>query len=76
MTGIAQSNERVSELLKNLNTESTTLIKPQLIEIVASTLSLSKTEQRPVFNFKVQATLNRPTVEKPADAASAGGKNG
>ena len=76
LTGIAQSNERVSELLKNLNTESKTLVKPQLIEIVASSLSLSKTEQRPVFNFKIQAKLNRPTVEKPADAASAGGKNG
>jgi type IV pilus assembly protein PilN len=77
LTGVAQSNERVSELLKKLNTESKTLIKPQLIEIVASTLSLSKTEQRPVFNFTIRANLNRPTAEKSADGASAPGeKNG
>ena len=81
LTGIAQSNERVSELLKRLNTESRTLVKPQLVEIVASTLNLSKTEQRPVFNFTIRANLSRPTADKPADGASSassapGGQNG
>jgi type IV pilus assembly protein PilN len=79
ISGMAQSNERVSELLRRLNTESKTLVRPQLIEIVADKLSLSKTEQRPVFRFTLRASIQRPVADKadaPAGAASAGVKNG
>ena len=78
IAGIAQSNERVSELLRRLNTESKTLVKPQLIEIVASKLNLTKTEQRPVFNFTIRANLQRPAADKTDGAAvtETGGKNG
>ncbi len=77
ISGIAQSNERVSELLRRLNTESKTLVKPQLIEIVASKLNLTKTEHRPVFNFTIRATLQRPAAEQTEGVATeTGGKNG
>ena len=76
ISGIAQSNERVSELLRRLNTESKTLVKPQLIEIVAAKLNLTKTEQRPVFNFTIRATLQRPAAEKTEGVTATGGKNG
>ncbi|ARU06001.1 fimbrial protein [Comamonas serinivorans] len=79
MSGMAQSNERVSELLRRLNTESKTLVKPQLIEIVADKINISKTEQRPAFKFTVRALIQRPASEKaddPKGAASAGVKNG
>ena len=79
VSGMAQSNERVSELLRRLNTESKTLVKPQLIEIVADKVVLSKTEARPAFKFTLRANIQRPAVEKaddPKSGASAGVKNG
>jgi type IV pilus assembly protein PilN len=36
MTGVAQTNERVSELLRNLSRHSDWVSKPELIEIKAS----------------------------------------
>ncbi len=38
---MAQSNERVSELLRNLGNSSPWLVKPELIEITSATVSLS-----------------------------------
>lgn len=78
VSGTAQSNERVSALLRRLNTESKTLVKPQLIEIVAEKLNLSRTEHA-VFKFTLRANIQRPAADQadqPAGAASAGAKNG
>ncbi len=66
LKGVAQSNERVSELLRNLGNNSPWLTKPELIEIVASNVALSQREQRRVANFTMRVALTRPT-----DAASA-----
>lgn len=57
--GVAQSNERVSELLRNLANNSPWLGRPELVEIVASTLSLGPKEQRRVSNFTIRASLDR-----------------
>lgn len=62
LTGVAQSQERVSELLRNLSNNSAALNKPELIEIVASNVSVSNREQRRVFNFTIRVTLIRPAV--------------
>ncbi len=65
--GVAQSNERVSELLRNLSVNSPWLSKPDLIEIVADQLKLSPREQRRVSNFTIRAGLVRATdVQKVA----------
>ncbi|MDB5947332.1 MAG: pilN [Ramlibacter sp.] len=68
--GVAQSNERVSELLRNLGNNSAWLTKPELVEIVASTVPLGK-EQRRVANFQMKVKLLRTSEAQKAAAASA-----
>jgi type IV pilus assembly protein PilN len=76
--GVAQSNERVSELLRNLGNNSPWLSRPELVEIVAGSVSLSPRDQRRVANFNVRVKLLRASeAEKaaaPASAASAPAK--
>ncbi len=75
LLGVAQSNERVSELLRNLSNNSTWLTKPELIEIVAASVSLSARDQRRVSNFSIKAQLRKPAdvAKAAASAASAAG---
>ncbi|MBL8386836.1 MAG: PilN domain-containing protein [Hydrogenophaga sp.] len=68
LTGVAQSQERVSDLLRALSTKTTWLVKPELVEIVAANASVSAREQRRVSNFTIRATLNRPAGGAPATA--------
>lgn len=69
--GVAQSNERVSELLRNLGNNSPWLTKPELVEIVSSNLALGK-EQRRVANFQMKVRLLRSSeAQKAAASASA-----
>ena len=71
LTGVAQSNERVSELLRNLANNSPWLNRPELVEIVASNIALSPRDTRRVANFTMRVKLVRPTeVQKAASAAS------
>ncbi len=67
--GVAQSNERVSELLRNLSRNSEWISSPELIEIVAANLALSPREQRRVYNFTVRVQLQR--ASEAGGAASA-----
>jgi type IV pilus assembly protein PilN len=59
ISGSAQTNDQVSELLRNLGGKSPWFSKPELIETAAGTLLLAPKEQRPVFNFSIRATLSR-----------------
>jgi type IV pilus assembly protein PilN len=69
--GTAQSNERVSELLRNLGNNSPWLTRPELVEIVAGNVALSPREQRRVSNFSMRVRLLRSSeVQKPSAAAS------
>ncbi len=70
MTGVAQSNERVSELLRNLSRHSDWVSKPELIEIVASNLALSAREQRRVYNFTMRVQLQRASDAQQAASAA------
>lgn len=71
--GSAQTNERVSELLRNLANNSPWFTRPELIEIVAANVSLSARDQRRVSNFMVRVQLRRASdVERLAAAATAG----
>ena len=72
--GVAQSNERVSELLRNLASNTPWLSKPELVEIVASTVTLSPRDQRRVAKFNLRVRLMRSnevqkTLESAASAA-------
>lgn len=84
LTGVAQSNERVSELLRNLANNTPWFSKPELIEIVSGTASISAKEQKRVANFVIKVRLVRASeaeknaakmaadaVSSPAQSASA-----
>ena len=72
MQGMAQSNERVSELLRNLADNTPWLAKPELTEIVAGTVALSPRDQRRVASFNLKFQLVRASdAQKTMAAASA-----
>lgn len=71
MKGVAQSNERVSEMLRNLSSNTPWFAKPDLQEIVASTVALSPRDQRKVVNFNLRFRL-----VKTSDAVKPPGANG
>ncbi|MDR7380116.1 type IV pilus assembly protein PilN [Rhodoferax ferrireducens] len=69
--GVAQSNERVSELLRNLANNTPWLSRPDLVEIVASTVSLSPRDQRRVAKFNLRVRLMRSSeVQKAGETAA------
>ena len=71
ITGTAQSNERVSELLRNLGNNSPWLTRPELIEITSGSVALSPRDQRRVANFTMRVRLLRASeAQKAASAAS------
>jgi type IV pilus assembly protein PilN len=70
--GVAQSNERVSELLRNLGNNSPWLTRPELVEITASTVALSPRDQRRVSNFLMKVRLLRASEAQKAAAAASG----
>ncbi len=80
ITGSAQSNERVSELLRNLGNNSPWLTRPELIEITAGTVALTPRDQRRVANFNMKVRLLRASEAQkaaaPASGASAAGAAG
>lgn len=73
MQGVAQSNERVSELLRDLASGSDWFAQPQLIEIVAGSVKLSDRDQRRVANFSIRFKLQRPAdvAKRKAELAAA-----
>lgn len=74
ISGTAQSNERVSELLRNLAGGSQWMTRPELIEIIAGKVTLAPKDDRRVSNFKMTVKLLRASdAKKAASAASAAG---
>ena len=71
ITGIAQSNERVSELLRNFSNNSPWLSKPELVEITAGTVALSPRDQRRVSNFSMRVEIKRTSDHKDAASSAA-----
>jgi type IV pilus assembly protein PilN len=69
VTGIAQTNERVSELLRNTLYNSPWLEKPELVEIKASNVATVGRDQRRLFEFSMRVSIRRPQVSAPVPAA-------
>ncbi len=75
--GVAQSNERVSEMLRNLSNNTPWLSRPELVEIVAGNVTLSPRDVRRVANFNLRVRLMRASevqqqaAQAPAQAGSA-----
>jgi type IV pilus assembly protein PilN len=74
VNGVAQSQERVAELLRNLSGGSPWLEKPDLTEVRAATLAGSKTGKK-VVEFTLAVLIKRQR-DKDAAAAAAAGKPG
>jgi type IV pilus assembly protein PilN len=68
VNGVAQSQERVAELLRNLSGASPWLEKPDLTEVRAATLVGSKTGKK-VVEFTMAVSIKRQR-DKDADAAA------
>jgi type IV pilus assembly protein PilN len=70
ITGLAQTNERISEFLRNTAYNSTWLERPSLGSIKATTATVAGSkDQRRMFDFAMTVTLKRP----PAPGAAASG---
>lgn len=71
VTGMAQTNERVSEFLRNTGGRSTWLERPELVEIKASTQSTKDARAaKRLFEFTMRVSLKQPASEESAEAAS------
>jgi type IV pilus assembly protein PilN len=73
VAGIAQTQERVSELLRNTAYNSEWLVKPELIESKAATVVSANREQKRLFDFAVRLTVKRPQDAPAAASQAAGG---
>jgi type IV pilus assembly protein PilN len=73
LNGTAQSNERVAELIRNLSNNTPWFAKPELVEIVAGSIPISKTAQQRVANFVMKVRLVRATEAEKALAGEAAG---
>jgi type IV pilus assembly protein PilN len=69
VTGVAQTNERVSEFLRNTLYNSPWLEKPELIEIKAAAPRQGQPSTSRLFDFSMRVSIKRP--QAPGDAASA-----
>ena len=70
VNGIAQTNERVSEFLRNTAYNSPWVQRPELVEIKAATVTTANKEQKRLFDFSVRLGLKRPQDVAAAAAAS------
>ncbi|MCE4556186.1 PilN domain-containing protein [Roseateles cellulosilyticus] len=66
ISGIAQTNERVSEFLRNVSRSSEWLEKPDLIEVKLANVSTNTRDQRRLLDFSMKVSIKAP----PRDAAS------
>lgn len=74
VAGFAQTNERVSEFLRNTNTKSTWLERPELVEIKAATQTTKDArDPKRMFDFSMRLSLRRPAdVSAAASGVAAG----
>ena len=76
VTGVAQTNERVSEFLRNTLYNSPWLERPELVEIKTATsgpvaAGATGRDQRRLFDFSMRVSIKRSQTPATAPAASA-----
>ena len=71
VTGIAQTQERVSELLRNTAYNSEWLVKPELIESKATTIQANTRDAKRLFDFSVRLAVKRPQDAPPVASGAA-----
>jgi type IV pilus assembly protein PilN len=75
VTGIAQTNERVSELLRNTAYRSAWLERPELVEIKAAAVTTAKDQKR-LFDFSMRLVVKRPQDKDSAAKVPQAGASG
>jgi len=75
ISGIAQTNERVSEFIRNTSRSSDWLERPDLVEIKVANLTTNSRDQKRLFDFSMRVSIKEPVREaapgapgKPASA--------
>jgi type IV pilus assembly protein PilN len=72
LAGVAQTNERVSELLRNTGNNSEWLMRPELVEIKAATVQAAGgREQKRLYDFAMRISIKRPQDAAAAASAAA-----
>lgn len=74
VTGRAQTNERIADLLRNLSALSPWMERPELIEIKAISVKgqgRNPNEERRLFEFSLNALLKLPSAKAAEEAKSA-----
>lgn len=72
VTGMAQTNERVSEFLRNTGSRSTWLERPELQEIKVSNVSAKDARNtKRLFEFSMRVTLKQPPEAVAGSASGA-----
>lgn len=71
ISGVAQTNERVSEFLRNTAYNSKWLEKPELVEIKASNVAVAGRDQRRLYDFSMRVSIKLAQAPPPPAAASA-----
>ncbi|MBL8276860.1 MAG: PilN domain-containing protein [Pelomonas sp.] len=69
ISGIAQTNERVSEFLRNVSRGSEWLDKPDLIEVKLAAVTTNTRDARRLLDFSMKVSIKEPPRD-PAQAAS------
>jgi len=73
LQGVAQSNERVSELLRNLSGGTPWFSRPELVEITSGTVTLAPGNVKRVSNFTMRVQLTRASeIQTVAQVPAAG----
>jgi len=71
ISGIAQTNERVSELLRNVSRSSEWLEKPDLIEVKLAGVTANTRDQRRLLDFQLKVSIKAPLpADGPAGASA------
>jgi type IV pilus assembly protein PilN len=75
VNGIAQTQERISEFLRNTANNSEWLVRPELVESKAANVVTANKEQKRLFDFSMRINVKRPqdkaAVAAPAPASPA-----
>lgn len=78
VSGIAQTNERVSEFLRNASRNAEWLERPELVEIKVANLSTNSRDLKRLFDFSLRVSIKEPLRDAPgkpgAPAAPAAAK--
>ncbi|CAM3923689.1 PilN domain-containing protein [Roseateles saccharophilus] len=73
VSGLAQTNERVSEFLRNVSRNSEWLEKPDLIEVKLATVSTNTRDQRRLLDFSMKVSIKVPPTEATPGMPAASG---